>query len=95
MGAKVLALMAPDIENILVMQLTEKCSSCQHYEECTIRASSKKVVIQCELFEDRQEAFMEHDELPQTTGLCVSCNKRHFCFLPKDAAGVWHCEGYE
>ena len=27
-------------------------------------------------------------------GLCVNCDEREFCKLPKAPAGVWFCEEY-
>ncbi len=36
-----------------------------------------------------------HEGVPgRDTGLCLSCENRVKCRLPKNSAGVWHCEEY-
>jgi hypothetical protein len=32
---------------------------------------------------------------PQLKGLCVNCEHRDDCVLPRPEGGVWHCEEYE
>jgi hypothetical protein len=27
-------------------------------------------------------------------GLCINCENRSVCFLPKHEGGIWHCEEY-
>ena len=34
-------------------------------------------------------------EQPSLKGLCVNCENRDTCTLPKAEGGVWHCEEYE
>ena len=34
------------------------------------------------------------EETAKYTGLCVNCENRRTCALPKPAGGVWHCEEY-
>lgn len=31
---------------------------------------------------------------PDLKGLCVNCENRQTCLLPKPEGGVWHCEEY-
>jgi hypothetical protein len=35
----------------------------------------------------------QHDH-PQAKGICSNCLNFKHCQLPKDPAGVWHCEEY-
>ena len=87
--------MAPDIEEILVRELSGLCRSCILYDGCVYRVHAKKVVIQCEVFESNGVATQINNGLARTKGLCLNCSKLHVCNLPKEASGVWHCEEYE
>jgi hypothetical protein len=51
-------------------------------------------VIQCEVF-DYAGHSIRGDHSAEPKGLCLNCSKRHFCQLPKETSGVWHCEEYE
>jgi len=33
-------------------------------------------------------------EVGELKGLCINCENRFTCILPKPAGGVWHCEEY-
>lgn len=87
--------MIPDIEDIVVREMSGLCGSCAHHDGCVYRLSTKKVVIQCEVFETTGEIPAgSYDAIPEK-GLCLNCTKSHNCHLPKPASGVWHCEEYE
>ena len=88
--------MLSDIEAVVIKELSGLCGSCVHARDCVYRKNSQKVVIQCEVFEAIGEAETGQS-IGNTSmkGLCLNCNKAHFCHLPKEASGVWHCEEYE
>ena len=86
--------MFADIEEIVVRELGGLCHSCAHHDTCVYRLSTDKVVIQCEVFESSAAEIVLDDCFPEK-GLCLNCNKRQSCHLPKQASGVWHCEEYE
>lgn len=85
--------MLTDIEAVVTKELSGLCGSCVHAEDCVYRKSSTKVVIQCEVFESVGEAGSVGNT--SVKGLCTNCSKTHFCHLPREASGVWHCEEYE
>ena len=87
--------MLAEIEEIVYKELNGLCGSCIHFRYCVYRKNSKKVVIQCEVFENCGNEIDESAVVTSLRGLCLNCNKNHFCRLPKEAAGVWHCEEYE
>jgi len=88
--------MLADIEEIVIKELSGLCGSCIHFEGCMYRKNSEKVVIQCEVFESFHEASGKNSvNNPPLKGLCLNCSKNHFCHLPKEVTGVWHCEEYE
>ena len=87
--------MMPEIEEIVVREMSGLCGSCVHHDGCAYRINAEKVVIQCEVFESIGGTPVKRDESALLKGLCVNCNKRHDCHLPKEASGVWHCEEYE
>jgi hypothetical protein len=33
-------------------------------------------------------------EMRPLKGLCINCENRHTCVLPRPVEGVWHCEEY-
>ena len=82
------------------------CITCIHVEtRCWVRDDGLPIV-QCEQFdsgptgcdgepatetEARDHPRMEYgDEL----GLCMNCDHRGDCSLPRPEGGVWHCEQY-
>ena len=87
--------MLADIEEIVVRELNGLCGSCVHFDSCVYRMNAQKVVIQCEVFESSGGASAKSDEGIAPKGLCFNCSIRHFCHLPKETSGVWHCEEYE
>ena len=85
-----------DIEAVVIKELSGLCGSCVHAEGCMYRQSANKVVIQCEVFESIGDAEAGQSVgNASAKGLCLNCIKAHFCHLPKEASGVWHCEEYE
>ena len=88
--------MLAEIEEIVYKELNGLCGSCIHFKDCVYRKNSKKVVIQCEVFESRERDINNGSAITiSVRGLCSNCTKNRFCRLPKEAAGVWHCEEYE
>lgn len=95
-AAKLWENMLPDIEAIVISELAGLCHSCVHHDGCVYRMNARKIVIQCEVFESAgSSAFVRSDESKPARGLCTNCSKRHFCHLPRETSGVWHCEEYE
>ncbi len=35
------------------------------------------------------------NEVPVLKGLCINCEIRETCMLPRPIEGVWHCEEYQ
>jgi hypothetical protein len=85
------------------------CLTCNNYLNCTFTRDPKRPVLFCEEFDDftapivnvtRLSAFSDNrpDDGEKDTdkykGLCVNCENRTTCNLPKPASGVWHCEEY-
>ena len=87
--------MLPEIEDIIISEINGLCGSCAHFEGCAYRLSTTKVIIQCEVFESGDERSIRRYDDTSPKGLCVNCTQSPFCHLPKDTAGVWHCEEYE
>lgn len=85
----------PDIEEIVVREMSGLCGSCVHHDGCAYRMNAGKVVIQCEVFETSGGATLKQEESALLKGLCSNCSKSQTCHLPREAAGVWHCEEYE
>lgn len=83
------------------------CATCNNNATCTFRRDPEKPVLHCEEFDDYTEP---KTITPTTTplvnsegkkkdskkfkGLCVNCENRATCKLPKSETGVWHCEEY-
>ena len=88
-------MMLTEIEDIVVREMSGLCGSCVHYEGCVYRLSTRKVIIQCEVFENCGDGETTREETAVLKGLCVNCSKSFVCHLPKEASGVWHCEEYE
>lgn len=82
------------------------CSTCNHAEICGSRSTPEHPILFCELF----EAFVPARATPaaaaapkppageqgaaEPKGLCVNCEHRHDCTMPRPAGGIWHCEEY-
>lgn len=88
--------MLPDIEEMVVKELSGLCASCAHYEGCVYRKNATRIVIQCEVFESAGVATARDPGAAiGLKGLCLNCSRNSFCHLPKEASGVWQCEEYE
>jgi hypothetical protein len=37
---------------------------------------------------------VQEQESAEYAGLCMNCENRRACALPKPAGGIWHCEEY-
>lgn len=82
------------------------CTTCNHAETCASRRTSGQAVFFCEEF-DASVAAAIPAAPPRTSGrpaaalpagrqagLCVNCEVRETCVLPKPPGGIWHCEEY-
>jgi len=84
------------------------CSNCLHQQDCTYLAGTTNPIQQCEMYECGPSprpklALIRRDEGAEDSvgneaspvlGLCVNCDNRATCNLPKPLSGVWHCEEY-
>ncbi len=82
------------------------CANCRHQSDCGFLARACTPILECELYEcglsDRPRlmvvkkacaaAVSEEAEAP--LGLCMNCENRESCNLPKPQGGVWMCEEY-
>ena len=83
------------------------CSTCNNRPDCVYRLSRGVDAQYCEMFDcsngasraqtEASDAGMKPQAKEQTSlkGLCVNCDNRDTCTLPKAEGGVWHCEEYE
>jgi hypothetical protein len=83
------------------------CSTCINRPDCVYRMSRGTDAQYCEMFDCGNGASLaqtvtlvtrvEPQVREQTSlkGLCVNCENRDSCTLPKAESGVWHCEEYE
>jgi hypothetical protein len=84
------------IEILLSKELQGLCTNCAQFEKCPYRKNTRKIIIQCELYElvDEEKAS-GHQETNRLKGLCVNCCYANTCCLPEKQFGVWHCEEYK
>ncbi|MEJ5358495.1 MAG: hypothetical protein WHT06_07430 [Desulfobacterales bacterium] len=83
------------------------CANCRHPFDCSFLARTQVPILVCELHacgtpeaprlqvirtSRAPEASPEGEE--NAAGLCVNCENRIDCRLPKPAGGVWNCEEY-
>ncbi len=89
---------------------TELCDTCSHADGCGWRKMNRGPVQFCEEFEVQAGEHWPpapRDAAPPTDppaqalvyampkGLCVNCDHRETCRLPRPESGVWHCQEYE
>jgi hypothetical protein len=80
------------------------CVNCKQSRQCLFLKNTRQPIWFCEMFEknftgepEKSKTELAVPELPETSrliGLCVTCEKRETCTLPKPESGVWHCEEY-
>ena len=80
------------------------CCTCVHEEHCLEGRTPEWPVVHCEQFDcgrapDRAGtravvAALSPVADPRFRGLCVNCDLRSECALPRPDGGVWHCEEY-
>jgi hypothetical protein len=85
------------------------CSTCNNNPDCFHRARRGPALF-CEMYDDYMglpvvgnperatrlgRGAAGAEDAASGAGLCVNCENRNICNLPKPAGGVWHCENYE
>ena len=78
------------------------CSNCERLETCTYPSTTSETWF-CEEYSvarapdaKAKPVDMHVDEVPEPKmGLCVNCEARGTCTLPKPVGGVWFCNEYE
>ena len=79
------------------------CSTCSHTEACGHRSTPEQPIFFCEMFEAAGAAAAaaptsrrpaDPADAGDYKGLCMNCEHRDQCSLPKPEGGVWHCEEY-
>lgn len=92
----------PAIEEMLEHELSSLCNTCDHFTSCSF-PDARKNVLHCEIFENEPgiaeevSLYIQPKEqlfFPEVKGICSNCSMLKVCRLPKDQAGVWHCEEY-
>lgn len=99
---------APEVEESRPIGL---CVTCNNGPTCLLRAKRGADALFCELFDDYAEPngngsgvtatltergkSLSGSSEPGRKGLCLNCEHRDTCMLPKPESGVWHCEEYE
>lgn len=86
------------------------CSTCNHQEGCSLRRDWKGAIYFCEEFDDYlpppekspsnekkggATVLREESNKSKYQGLCMNCNLRETCALPKSEDGIWYCEEHE
>jgi hypothetical protein len=83
------------------------CITCNNSPSCVYREARGKDALYCEMFDSGNGASSsvtitlttvvkpDVQEKPSLKGLCVNCEHRDHCTLPRSEGGVWHCEEYE
>ena len=81
------------------------CSTCSHAESCRGHSTPQRPIFFCEMFEvfapepvaARPVAAKpaEQEDTGRHKGLCVNCDNRDTCILPRPEGGVWHCQEYQ
>ena len=87
------------------------CENCKSKGGCGYLHDANEPIQFCEEYETEETApkrklsLVKNDEMKaqdnsdkaaqKFKGLCVNCEKRDSCTLPKSKGGVWHCEEYE
>lgn len=84
------------------------CANCIHQQDCAYLAGTASPIQHCEMYVcgpsarprlslvqrgDGDAAYEVHEAAP-SLGLCVNCENRGTCTLPKPLGGVWHCEEF-
>jgi hypothetical protein len=78
------------------------CTNCAKLETCNYPSTTSETWF-CEEYEVAKAPEklvkldeMQVDEVPEpNAGLCVNCERRGTCTLPKPLGGVWFCNEYE
>ncbi|MHC4608385.1 MAG: hypothetical protein ACYTAF_15855 [Planctomycetota bacterium] len=83
------------------------CSTCIHTRTCIHRIRSQRPIHYCEEFAIAPYVAPAGPVVQEKTsgpgpekgeehlkGLCINCENRKGCKLPKTEGGVWHCEEY-
>jgi hypothetical protein len=78
------------------------CSNCERLETCTYPSTTSETWFCGEYSvakapeQKLQVVDLHVDEVPEAKlGLCVNCEARGRCTLPKPIGGVWFCNEYE
>lgn len=88
---------------------TGLCINCSEAPNCRYRLAAVEPIVFCEEYQcasgepDKSAHNMyvfnaagnELDTSPLLRGLCVNCENKETCMLPKAEGGVWYCEEYE
>lgn len=86
------------------------CATCIDVDTCTSRRNWHGPVHFCEEFCDaiavthadvykgsaqqKPSRTSKKPAVSKAKGLCINCEHREDCLLPKHESGVWHCEEY-
>jgi hypothetical protein len=97
-------------EKKIKVEYSGLCSTCNNNSTCSFIRDHEKPVLHCEEFDDYIKPITINKNIATTTplaspvikkkdiekfkGLCVNCENRAICKLPKSETGVWHCEEY-
>ena len=82
------------------------CLTCNHTESCGHRGTPGRPIYFCEHFEafapvsttvpttKAPDPSVNNQPKSQYKGLCMNCEHREDCAVPKPEGGIWHCEEY-
>ena len=97
--------------NVPATPTLDLCSTCVDEENCHLRQMPTEPVHQCNEYDDGTQiaasgtglltAVPSPSRTPERAaaspalGLCINCDFRETCVLPRPVGGVWHCEEYQ
>lgn len=94
----------PKSQEYEAQTVRDLCQTCIHIETCSLREMPTTPVHDCDEYDDGSRAAVlsavQTDPAPHSApvalgvGLCVNCEHRNTCTLPRPAGGVWNCEEY-
>ncbi len=108
-NAAPLAAVGPAEQEVIETLLRQSlCANCRHQLDCSFLARTQVPILVCELYacgipEARRLRVIRTSPLPADAaprgeeapaGLCLNCENRTDCRLPKSAGGVWSCGEY-
>jgi hypothetical protein len=89
-----------ELEEMLIQEFSSLSNLSDHFSTRHFQ-DRRKGIIKCEIVNKRSNTasnrYIQPKEQPfysEAKGICSNCLNFKDCRLPKNPAGVWHCEEY-